>query len=86
MYRSAYPDTHFTVEDQIAEGDKVVTRWTGRGTHQGELMGVAPTGNEVTVRGIEIDRIVGGRIEETWVNYDTSGMMQQLGVVPPAEA
>ena len=66
MYRPAYPDTHFTVEDQIAEGDEVVTRWTGQGTHQGELMGIAPTGNQVTVTGIEIVRISGGKIEETW--------------------
>src|SRR5919199_2849531 len=47
MYRAAYPDTHFTIEDQIAEGDEVVTRWVGRGTHQGELMGIAPTGRSV---------------------------------------
>ena len=85
MYRTAYPDTHFTVEDQIAEGDEVVTRWTGQGTHQGELMGIAPTGNRVTVTGIEIDRISGGKIEETWVNYDALGMMQQLGIIPQSE-
>ncbi len=82
MYRSAYPDTRFTVEDQIAEGDRVVTRWTGRGTHQGELMGIPPTGQEVTVTGIEFDRVSGGKLEETWVNYDAMGMMQQLGVIP----
>lgn len=82
MYRAAYPDTRFTIEDQIAEGDEVVTRWVGRGTHQGELMGIAPTGRVVTVTGIEIDRIAGGKIEETWVSYDALGMMQQLGVVP----
>jgi len=82
MYRAAYPDTRFTIEDQIAEGDDVVTRWTGQGTHQGELMGIPPTGVEVTVAGIEIDRIVDGKIEESWVSYDALGMMQQLGVVP----
>jgi steroid delta-isomerase-like uncharacterized protein len=82
MYRTAYPDTHFTIEDQIAEGDRVVTRWTGQGTHQGELMGIPPTGRRVTVTGIEVDRIAGGKIEETWVSYDALGMMQQLGVVP----
>jgi steroid delta-isomerase-like uncharacterized protein len=80
MYRAAYPDTHFTIEDQIAEGDEVVTRWTGQGTHQGELMGIVPTGRVVTVTGIEVDRITGGKIEETWVNYDALGMMHQLGV------
>jgi steroid delta-isomerase-like uncharacterized protein len=80
MYRSAYPDTHFTVEDQIAEGDRVVTRWTGQGTQQGELMGISPTGNQVTVTGIEFDRVSDGKMQETWVNYDALGMMQQLGV------
>lgn len=85
MYRGAYPDTRFTVEDQIAEGDEVVTRWTGRGTHQGELMGIPPTGQEVTVTGIEFDRVSGGKLEETWVNYDAMGMMQQLGVIPQPE-
>ncbi|MDX6380111.1 MAG: hypothetical protein QOI57_1135 [Rubrobacteraceae bacterium] len=82
MYRTAYPDTHFTVEDQIAEGNEVVTRWTGQGTHQGELMGISPTGNQVTVTGIEVDRVSGGKIEESWVSYDALGMMQQLGIVP----
>jgi len=85
MYRAAYPDTSFTIEDQVAEGGKVVTRWTGRGTHQGELMGIPPTGERVTVTGIEFDRVSGGRIEETWVSYDALGMMQQLGVIPPPE-
>jgi steroid delta-isomerase-like uncharacterized protein len=83
MYRSAFPDLHETIEDQIAEGDKVVTRWTGRGTHQGELLGIPPTGNRVTAEGISIDRISGGRVEESWFQYDALGMMQQLGVVPP---
>ena len=85
MYRAAYPDTHFTIEDQIAEGDEVVTRWTGEGTHEGELMGIPPTGARVTVTGIEFDRVVDGKIQETWVNYDALGMMQQLGVVPAPE-
>ncbi len=85
MYRSAYPDTHFTIEDQIAEGDKVVTRWTGQGTHEGELMGIPPSGNRVTVTGILLDRVSGGKIEEGWVNYDALGMMQQIGAIPPPE-
>jgi steroid delta-isomerase-like uncharacterized protein len=85
MYLSAYPDTHFTIEDQISEGDEVVTRWTGQGTHEGELMGIPPTGARVTVTGIELDRVVDGEIQETWVNYDALGMMQQLGVVPAPE-
>jgi steroid delta-isomerase-like uncharacterized protein len=82
MYRTAFPDTRFTVEDQLAEGDEVVTRWTGEGTHEGELMGIPPTGQRVTVTGIEFDRVSGGKMQETWVNYDALNMMQQLGVVP----
>ena len=82
LYRGAFPDAHITVEHQIAAGNEVVTRWTGRGTHQGELMGVAPTGNRVEVPGITIDRVSGGKIEETWTNYDTMGMLRQIGAIP----
>jgi len=83
MLRAAFPDLHYTVEEQITEGDKVVTRYTASGTHQSELMGVAPTGNWVEITGISITRIQDGKIEEVWENYDTLGMMQQLGVVTP---
>jgi steroid delta-isomerase-like uncharacterized protein len=83
MFRTAYPDLQLSVEDQIAEGDKVVARYTGRGTHQGELMGIPPTGNEVSVGGIIISRVSGGRVEEEWNSFDALGMMQQLGVIPP---
>lgn len=82
MYRAAFPDIHITIEDQLAEGDKVVTRWTGSGTHQGELMGIPPTGKQVTVTGIGIDRIANGKIVEHWEIFDQLGMMQQLGVIP----
>ena len=82
MYRAAFPDTHLHVEDQIAEGDRVVTRWSGHGTHQGELMGIPPTNKQVTVTGIGIDRIAGGQIVESWGEFDQMGMMQQLGVIP----
>lgn len=82
MYLSAFPDTKMTIELQIAEGDKVVTRWKAQGTHKGELMGIPATGKQVTVTGIVIDRIVGGRIVESWGEFDQMGMMQQLGVVP----
>ena len=85
MYRSAFPDTQMTVEDLVAEGDKVVTRWTARGTHQGVLMGIPPSGNRVEVTGISVDRIEGGKFVESWSNYDTLGMMQQIGAVPSAE-
>ena len=82
LYRSAFTNAHISVEDQIAEGDRVATRWTGSGTHQGELIGVAPTGNQVTITGISINRISGGKIEESWTNYDALGMMQQIGAAP----
>ena len=85
MYRSAFPDTQMTVEDLMAEGDKVVTRWTARGTHQGELMGIPPSGNRVEITGISVDRIEGGKFVEGWSNYDASGMMQQIGAVPTEE-
>jgi steroid delta-isomerase-like uncharacterized protein len=82
MYRSAFPDTHITVEDQIAEGDDVVTRWTGRGTHQGELFGIPPSGNQIEISGITIDRFSGGKGVESWTNYDNLGLMQQIGAIP----
>jgi steroid delta-isomerase-like uncharacterized protein len=82
MYRTAFPDLQQTIEDQIAEGEKVATRLTGRGTHQGELMGFPPTGNRVEAVGIVINRISGGKIAESWANYDALGMMQQIGAVP----
>jgi steroid delta-isomerase-like uncharacterized protein len=82
MYTSAFPDVHFHIEDQIAEGDLVATRWSGHGTHQGELMGIPPTNKQVTVTGIVVDRIAGGAVAESWGEFDQMGMMQQLGVVP----
>lgn len=85
MLRVAFPDLHQTIKEQIVEGDKVAYRWTARGTHQGELMGIAPTGRRVTLTGIAIARLVDGKIEEIWENYDALGMMQQLGVIPSPE-
>ena len=85
MYHSAYSDGRIVVEEQIAEGDCVVTRWTGKGTHDGDLMGMAPTGKWVEVTGITIDRIDGGKICESWSCFDALGMMQQLGAVPEAQ-
>ena len=82
MYRSAFPDSHVTVEDLIAEGDKVVTRFRGRGTHQGELFGIPPSGNQVEVSGITISRFEGGKFVEDWTNSDTLGLMQQIGAIP----
>jgi steroid delta-isomerase-like uncharacterized protein len=68
-YRAAYPDAYFAVEDQIAEGDMVVTRWLAHGTHREEFLEIPPTGSWVAVTGIEFDRVVGGRIDEGWVSY-----------------
>jgi predicted ester cyclase len=87
MYLTAFPDLHLTIEDLIAEGDKVVDRQTARGTHQGTFMGIPPTGKQITVTAMNISRIVGGKIVEHWVELDTLGMLQQLGVVPmPGQA
>ena len=83
MYLNAFSDVQATVEDLIAEGDKVVTRWRGVGTHQGELMGIPPTGNRAVLTGITISRFANGKLVEDWTNSDTLGMLQQLGVVPP---
>jgi predicted ester cyclase len=70
------------LEDQISSEDKVVDRWTGHGTHRGEFMGIAPTGKNITAAGISIHRIAGGKIAETWNNYDALGIFQQLGIIP----
>jgi steroid delta-isomerase-like uncharacterized protein len=86
MFRAAYSDAQITVEDQVAEGAKVASRWTGRGTHDGELMGIAPTGKQVAVAGLTISHLEHGRVVEEWTNWDTLGMLQQLGAVPaPAQ-
>jgi steroid delta-isomerase-like uncharacterized protein len=81
-YRAAFPDSHFTLEDLFAEDDRVLVRWSAQGTHNGELMGVAPTHMKVTVHGMDIYRLEGGKIREIWVNWDTMGFMQQLGLEP----
>ena len=83
-YRSAFPDLTMTVDAVIAEGDMVAIRWTARGTHKGDLFGIVPTGREATVTGITIDRHVDGKIAESWTNWDTLGLLQQLGAVPSA--
>ncbi len=82
IYRGAFPDVHIRIDDQIAEGDKVVTRWTGTGTHKGDLMGIKPTNKFATVTGCDVERYQNGKVVESWANYDLMGMMQQLGVVP----
>jgi steroid delta-isomerase-like uncharacterized protein len=82
MYLSAFPDLKFTIEDEIAEGDKVVTRYTSRGTHRADLQGIPPTGKQVTVTGIVIGRFANGKLVEGWLDFDALGMLQQLGVIP----
>ncbi|HZF59115.1 MAG TPA: ester cyclase [Rubrobacter sp.] len=82
MFRGAFPDSHFTIEDMVAEGDKVVTRKTFHGTHEGEFMGMPPSGRAVSMGLIDIVRISDGRVVEHWSVGDSLGMMQQLGVIP----
>ncbi len=84
-FRAALPDLRETVEDQIVQADKVVSRFRLRGTHQGELMGVAPTGKQITIEGIDISRIEDGKIAEAWVMWDAHGMMEQIGLYPAPE-
>ncbi|GAG66025.1 unnamed protein product [marine sediment metagenome] len=81
MLRNAFPDLKFKIEDQIAEGDKVATRWVVIGTHKGEYMGVAATGKFVSNTGISLHRIIDGKMVESWVSSDNLGVMQKLGAV-----
>ena len=81
-YRTAFPDLRVTIEAQVSEGDLVATRWKASGTHQGELFGIAATGKQATVTGTSITRVSGGKIAEDWTNWDTLGLLQQLGAVP----
>lgn len=85
-FRAAFPDLHYTIEDLVAEGDKVVTRWTMRATHTGEFMGMPATGKQVMVGGMQIERIVEGQITEHWRKSDDLGLMQQLGAIPSPQA
>ncbi|MDQ3910957.1 MAG: ester cyclase [Actinomycetota bacterium] len=82
-FRNAVPDLTYTVEDQVAEGDEVVTRWKAAGTHQGEFFGVAPTGKRIEMSGIQIDRFdESGKMVEEWPEYDLLGAMKQMGAIP----
>jgi steroid delta-isomerase-like uncharacterized protein len=85
-YKTALPDLNITVEDVVGEGDKAVTRWTVRGTHQGEVEEFGPpTGRQVELKGITIHRIDGGKIVEEWEAYDNLSILQQLGLDPEQE-
>jgi steroid delta-isomerase-like uncharacterized protein len=82
-FRNAVPDLTYTVEDQVAEGDEVVTRYTASGTHQGEFFGVAETGKHIEMSGIQIDRFdESGKLVEEWPEYDLLGAMKQMGAMP----
>jgi predicted ester cyclase len=82
MFHTAFPDMHYTVENILAEGDMVAMHVTARGTHQGEFMGIAPTGTEVTWTETHIGRFENGKLVEHWGNSDDLGMMEQLGAIP----
>jgi steroid delta-isomerase-like uncharacterized protein len=82
MFRSAMPDLRVIVQEMIAEGDKVATRYTLEGTHRGELFGVPPTGQRLSIKSISVERVSEGKIREHWRVTDSLDMMQQLGVVP----
>ena len=82
MYRKAFPDLRLTVDEQFAEGETVVTRWTATGTNEGELMGMPATGKQATTAGININRVSGGKLVEGWGLFDQLGLLQQIGAVP----
>ena len=80
--RTAFPDLRFIINDRFTKEDKVVVRWTVHGTHKGEFMGIPPSSKEVKVTGIVIHRFAGDKIQETWEEYDSLGLMQQIGAIP----
>jgi steroid delta-isomerase-like uncharacterized protein len=85
MFRSGMPDLRVIIDDMIAEDDKVATRYTLEGTHEGELFGVPPTGRQLSIESITVERVSEGKIREHWRVTDELGMMQQLGVIPMPE-
>jgi steroid delta-isomerase-like uncharacterized protein len=83
--RSAFPDIHVTIHDTLAQGDRVVARWSATMTHTGPFLGIAATGRKATVTGMSIQRIVDGKIVEGWDNWDQLGLLVQIGAVPAVE-
>ena len=79
---AAFPDMQVRVEDMFEEGDKLVTRWSAHGTHKGDMMGIPPTGKQISIGGIAIDRFENDQSVEHWEVFDQIGLMQQLGVIP----
>jgi predicted ester cyclase len=82
MFHTAFPDLQIAIDDMVAEADKVVTRFTGSGTHQGELMGIAPTGKHAVAGAISIIRVADGKVTEEWDQLDMLSLLQQLGAIP----
>jgi steroid delta-isomerase-like uncharacterized protein len=80
--RAAFPDIHWVIDEMVAEGDKVVSRFTWTGTHRATFLGIPSTGRKVTVKGVVIDRLADGKMADSRILMDTLGMMQQLGVIP----
>lgn len=84
--RQAFPDIHFTIEDQFSEGDRVVTRWTARATHLGEYQAIPATSKQAVVAGMHINRVADGKVVEGWMVFDQLGLLRQLGILPaPAQ-
>jgi steroid delta-isomerase-like uncharacterized protein len=83
-YRAAFPDLRFTIEAQFGDADRVVSRWTARGTHRGPLLDIPPSGRAAAVEGITVSRFAGDLIAEDYVIWDALGLLRQLGVVPAA--
>lgn len=83
LFRTAFPDLHYVVEEEMAEHDLVWTRFSATGTHLGPFLGAAPTGKTITYTGMDLNRIADGGIVESWVNYDALALLQQVGLVPP---
>jgi steroid delta-isomerase-like uncharacterized protein len=84
--QKAFPDIQIEVEDTISEGDRTVARWVSRGTHQGEFMGIPPTGKKIFVRGVSVVRFSDGKMVESWDSWDKFGMLQSLGALPETSA
>ena len=86
LHLAAFPDLRITTDDIIAEGDKVVARWTATGTHLGELMGIPASGRQISFLGMTVHRFADDKIVENWWAYDAMGMMQQITASPKSES
>jgi steroid delta-isomerase-like uncharacterized protein len=82
LFRTGFPDLRYTIDDELAEGDLVMTRFSATGTHLGPFLGAEPSGKPIGYTGIDVNRVVDGRITESWVQYDALGLLQQLGLAP----